>query len=277
MRESVFIYRDYRRFLKDYYLSRKTADCRFSYPLLAKQCDLKSPTLLLMVIQGKRNLTVENIHRVANGLGLEGKEREGFEALVLENQASTPSERKYYQRKRTDLRDSHGAPVRLRRPDSLLEQWYYPAVLVAVADQRESETLYADIGQRIGVPEKEARQAVQFLLKLGKLGMEDGYFRIDERVSYYSQGNRPHLAQRKFLESQIGLSLRKLRQGFPWSGKFQGFTFTLPPEELETLHAELREWICKKMAELDQRQGSSEVAQLSVQLFPLRALSGPVL
>ena len=93
---SIFDYKDYRIFLKDYYLEKKQLIRRFSYRYFAKKAGIKGQSYLDLVIQGKRNLTKITLEKFSRALELNKKEASYFDTLVHFNQAKNDDERNMY-------------------------------------------------------------------------------------------------------------------------------------------------------------------------------------
>ncbi len=82
VRPHVVKYENYRSFLKDFYLFKKSLRDSFSYRLFAMKSGLKSPNYLQLVIQGKRNLSVAAAKGVTKALDLSGPEKQYFLCMV---------------------------------------------------------------------------------------------------------------------------------------------------------------------------------------------------
>src|SRR3990172_291097 len=108
-RVSVFRYRDYRAFLKDWYRTAKQSRGSYSYRTFAKKAGFHSSNFMMLVIQGKRNLTEESLKKFLVGLSLNKQEQEFFRNLVFCNQSETHEDRNfYYQRLVRELVASGG-------------------------------------------------------------------------------------------------------------------------------------------------------------------------
>ena len=68
----VFEYLDYRKYLRDFYASRKRGGRGFSYRAFSRRAQLQSPNYLKLVIEGQRNLTGPMANRFATACGLDG-------------------------------------------------------------------------------------------------------------------------------------------------------------------------------------------------------------
>lgn len=90
---SIYEYEDYRIFLSDLYKFFKNQKASFSYRYFAQRAGFTSPNFLKLVIENKRNLSVDSIERFAYALKLNKSETEFFGYLVHFNQADTEKEK----------------------------------------------------------------------------------------------------------------------------------------------------------------------------------------
>ncbi len=82
----------HRAFLCDFFTAKKAARSSFSHRQFATMAGFKSPNYLLLIMQGKRNLSNEAAEGVANAMSLRGPEKRIFLALVRLANAQTPDE-----------------------------------------------------------------------------------------------------------------------------------------------------------------------------------------
>lgn len=102
--EQVFIYDDYRAFLRDFFEEQKRLKAFFSHRYFTKKSGLSSPSFVLDIIKGKYNLTMKTLPRMLKGLGLRGKKARYFEYLVWFNQSREAAEKEAYRRKMSEIR-----------------------------------------------------------------------------------------------------------------------------------------------------------------------------
>ncbi|HND31034.1 MAG TPA: TIGR02147 family protein, partial [Myxococcota bacterium] len=88
----IYRYLDYRKFLADWFREKKEANPLFSHRAFARKAGQASPSLLLHVIEGKRNLTPITLEAFVKALGLKSEEVEFFTTLVNLDQAETQEE-----------------------------------------------------------------------------------------------------------------------------------------------------------------------------------------
>src|SRR5262245_43932443 len=92
-RPNLFLYENYRAFLKDLYCYLKETQKGFSHRYFSKKAGFTSPNMLQLVIEGKRNVTSKTIGKFIRGLKLNQQEAEFFTALVDFNQVSSAEEK----------------------------------------------------------------------------------------------------------------------------------------------------------------------------------------
>lgn len=102
--EQIFIYDDYRVFLKDYFEEQKRLKACFSHRYFVEKAGLSSPSFVLDILNGRYNLTMKTLPRILKGLGLKGKKARYFENLVWFNQARKEAEKEAYRRKLWEIR-----------------------------------------------------------------------------------------------------------------------------------------------------------------------------
>lgn len=88
----------YRALLSDFFAHKKSLRAGFTYRRFSHLAGLKSPNYLQLVMQGKRNLSVDTASPVADALKLTGAEKTYFLALVAHASAATQKERDAAQR-----------------------------------------------------------------------------------------------------------------------------------------------------------------------------------
>ncbi len=126
-------YQDYRLFLRDFYLSRKRVDQKFTYASFSRLAGIRSPNYLKLVTTGEKNLTEENVVRFAKALDLSGREFDYFEALVFFNQAKNALQREYYQKRMKVARERLETDVGKVLQDyefEMMGSWAHHALMV---------------------------------------------------------------------------------------------------------------------------------------------------
>lgn len=125
---SIFGYTNYRRFLLDFYESRKKEAHGYSYRQFGSKAGMTSPNALKNVIENKANLTPQATEKFLVALGLSGSEASYFRCLVLMNQAvQTKDKERYF----TELQELTPNANRYELQGDALEyiqHWIYPMI-----------------------------------------------------------------------------------------------------------------------------------------------------
>ena len=67
----LYTYLDYRQFLRDWFQQKKQDNPRYSHRLFARRAGQRSPSMLLFVMEGKRNLTPKTAAAFAQAMGFD--------------------------------------------------------------------------------------------------------------------------------------------------------------------------------------------------------------
>lgn len=103
-RLDIFEFTDYRVFMKAFYDAKKKGPGSFSYRRFSTLAQNASPNFVKLVVDGQRNLTVQNIYLFASAMALLPREHEYFEAMVHFTQETLPEAVDLYRRRMRDLK-----------------------------------------------------------------------------------------------------------------------------------------------------------------------------
>jgi uncharacterized protein (TIGR02147 family) len=267
---NIFTYLDYRQFLKDKFKELKSTRKSFSHRAFAKMAGFSSSNFVMLVMQGKRNLSSEAIQKVAKGLKLKKAEAEFFENLVRFNQASGDDEKNfYYSRISSNRQYAKSKPLEKGQFD-YYSNWYIPAIreMVLLEDFKEDPEW---IAQKLSpqITAREAEAALKLLLDLGllvrdksgKLIQEDRHISSGDEVSSLAVKN----FQRDMIEkaaASIDATPAKLRE-------IGSVTFAVKKEKLAEAKRMIREFRSKLSGFLAEEEKADAVYQFNLQVFNL--------
>src|SRR5512133_2363263 len=123
----IYEYLDYREYIKDFYENLKMQDKKFSQRYLALKLGVKSSGFLSEVINGKRNLSQNNVLQWLKVLKLDKDESCYFDNLVHFNQSVSLSEKSYWLQKLMDSKKVH-LSVLNKDLYEYFSKWYYTAI-----------------------------------------------------------------------------------------------------------------------------------------------------
>lgn len=268
---AVMDFLDYRQFLRARLESLSHIDKKFSQRWVAKRAGFKSPQLLSMIIQGQRHLSREKALHLAKVFKLESRETQYFLLIIELAECNSNVEQKAILEKiQIGFREGLFAPIREDQA-VIFREWYFPAIreIVTLKDAPKTTLAYAPwIAERLGITKDQAQEALDLLVKVGFLKIEDdGFLRSEPSVG--TEGGRMYplylgafhmtMLERAFNAVRLGRDKRHL----------EFLTFAMSKK----LMPELRQEIKRFMREIDRLVEAEpirdEVCQLHLALFPL--------
>jgi len=255
-----------RKFLRDLIFERRQVGLRS----LARRSGFKSPSVLSLICTGKRRWTMESSDRVANGLGLKGREREYFLQLARLDRVPSVEEATRMRRRLTDLQRRREEGRLQPKQFLFLTQWYYPVILALLSTEgfRSDATWIASrLGNRVTL--NQVRSALGDLINLG-LARFDEENRLVPTNGPLATGEDEamHAAVRTYHRNMIQRAEEALATA-PEEREITGLTINVAREKVPALKTRVRQFLKELNEELSAEPHSDEVYQVNVQLFPL--------
>lgn len=134
MKNCIFNYKTASRYLNDFVVSRQKEDRNFSIRKWAKEMGFPSHSLLAMILQGKRNLTLRQVPYLSKGLNLSTPEKLFFQGLIQIENAKTKEEKDWCELWLSELRSPEqntNSRKEIRELDEyeVLSNWIHTALL----------------------------------------------------------------------------------------------------------------------------------------------------
>ena len=150
MRASIYHYRSASRYLLERVVEKQKEDRHFSIRKWSKEMGYRSHTLLAMVLQGKRSLTLKQVPFLSKGLNLSMPEKTFFEGLVQVENARTPEEKFWCETKLSQCRphEIDGRTSFEMEEYAAISNWIHPALL-ALSNTAESFRSAEEAAQKI--------------------------------------------------------------------------------------------------------------------------------
>jgi uncharacterized protein (TIGR02147 family) len=171
--QRIEFYTDYRQFLKDYYEDRKSRSKSFSYRQFCLKAGIRSPSLFLEVVEGRRNLTEASTVQFLKGLGLTENDAQYFTTLVNYNQArDSRSKQRWFEELRGMRRRVQAQLIPFDHHE-YYARWYFPVLreLVCRIDWNNDFALLAR-QIRPTLNSRQVRDGIELLVRLGLLKQE---------------------------------------------------------------------------------------------------------
>lgn len=273
-------YLDFRKYLADFYSYRREISKRdirpYNYAVFSAAANIKSPNYLKMIIEGKRNLSLDMVGRFAKALGLNKEQSEEFELLVKYGQATDPAERNMNLKALNEMR----VDVKLRTGEIDQKVWdKVPGsmawIIYAMIDQENVKFTPSKLREllRSKATVDEIQTAMQSLIDAGEVERDPvtGELR-KSRTLMESAEEIPVALVRKLQSELMYLGLESLFQDAATEREFGSATLSLTKSEFEELRFALRKIRkdAQKNIAVKRAQSKGErVYQLNMQLFPV--------
>ena len=250
---------------------------QFSYRYFSKQAGFSSPNFLKLVAEGKRNISHKSIPKFAKGLGLDPREAETFETLVLLSQAQTDADRnRHYQQLRR--RANHTSTT------ARLEEAQYRVYSLWYALPIRELLLHPDfvedpewIGQRLRpqVRGPEVRRALELLEEVGLIVREDGKLKpANKKIS--TGPSVKSLAVRNFHRAMLDLAGGALDRVPAQERDITALTVSLTDgqyaqvkKRIDTFRQDLFDFIDEESRPDPDSDEPRKIYQIGFQVFPL--------
>jgi len=268
----VYEYIDYRRFLDAFYQEKKRQSRHFSFRFFSARAQIRSPSFLKHVIDGKRNLTRPVTERLCGVMGLSPREALYFKNLVLFNQAQTALEKQEHYAVLRSMAGSVKEHVLQTVEYDYFDKWYTPAIreLVCLHDFRDD---FEALGKILNPPvsASEARKAVESLLKLKLIDRRaDGTYR-QAAIAIAADSTITSLALRSFVETMLGLAQKALHAVDKKERHISSLTMSVSPATYQVVTAEVEAFKDRLKSIVSRDAESSRVYEMTIAVFPLSA------
>lgn len=270
-RPNLFLYEDYRKYLRDWFSYMKQTKESFSYRAFSLWAGFKSPNHLLLVIKGQRNIALNSLGKYFGVLKLNQTEKKYFELLVKFNQAQDMPAKTEYFRELSSYWLKRGALLDLEQY-KYLSNWYYTAIreMVTLKDFKENG---AWIAKKLGglITPAQARQAIEVLLDL-KLLRREGSYQLVQTSNYVTTGNDVgSVSAFLYHQQMIKLAEEALKKSSA-TRNLTALTFTIQKKDYEMIVHEINEFRKRIIAILQNREVQNKDEQLyqfNAHLFPI--------
>lgn len=275
---SVFSYLNYRDYLKDYYEFRKSKKSTFSHRFFAKMVGFSSSGFLKLVMEGKRNLTEDSIHKITKGLKLGKKEAQCFENLVYYNQAKSAQSRELYYDKLRELK-----PKGKLSPIEQAQFEYYDNPLnvlvreIVTLKDFEDDVAWIVKKVRLNTNVTQVKKALDILEKLGFLKRDEAGKLVQTESLLSTDPEVVSLAIYNYQMTMLDLAKEALVEV---DAQFRDISSVTIPASLDCIEkvkqrlVEFREDIARYINENTEK--ADAVYQINFQLFPMTKIDVPL-
>ncbi len=266
---NVWEYLDYRKYLRDFYESKKADGTHFSYRLFSQKTGVQSPNYMKLIIDGDRNLTQSHARRIGKFCHLTQEQITYFLALVRWNQCSDEDEREIFWLDVLRARRSHPETRLPTSYLSILTQWQAIALMEMIRlKDFKADSQWIQSRFRTAISDGEIQQFLQELKQLELIAVTKDGYRVTER-NLKTEDDVPSKCIQSYHRSVIQEGLRALADTAISDREFISNTFSIRKTDLPRLKTELRRFRDLILEMTSQAKDPDEVYQLNLQLFPI--------
>jgi uncharacterized protein (TIGR02147 family) len=267
--KNIFEYTNFREYLADFFEESKKTDSLFSHRYLASRLGLSTPNLIWLIIKGKRNLSESVCDRLIKYLRLTKRRANYFRTMVDFLQSKKHEQKDRYFSRMIELRK----PFKVNRLDAqhyeYYTNWYNPVVreLVTCPDFNGN---FRELGLKVSppVPEQQARNSVDLLLRLGMLRKKGG--RYVQTAPVVSTGPEvKSLAVVNYHRQMSCLASSSYDRCKGDEHNISSVTMSMSRNKFKQLVRETSDYRRKVMALQDPCGKETKVFQVNIQIFPV--------
>jgi uncharacterized protein (TIGR02147 family) len=272
----IYQYSDYRKFLKELLEEKKKENRQFSHRAVLQKMGISSTGFLANVLSGRKNLTPEQVLKLAQILKLKAGEVRYFECLVLFTQARSLEERNA-QLKRMVANQRVETRSLSKKQLNLFSKWHYVVLREMLYFHRLKDD-YRTAARMLlpAISSEEVEKAVEELEALDFIEKDgEGVYRQKD-VAVTTGNEIRSLQVANFQMETIDLAKSALDK-MPMSERdISCMTVTLSMESFDQVKAEIQAFRKRLSAIAVADQKSDQVFQCNIQFFPVTRKEGTV-
>ena len=268
-RPNIFLFLNYREFIKDYCKYEKSNDRLFSLRTFSGRISqtLFTSGLLYAILKGKRNMSTTLRPKFVRAMALKEREAQYFEFLVQFNQAKDMEEKNHYFLQLSQFRGSR-AKILSESQYKFFSNWYYP-VIWNYFEINQTQTNPAEIAKSIhpAVTPNQVEEAIQLLMGLKLIKkMANGYAVTDKHIATEPEF-RGFLAKHYNLQF-IQMAANMLDTVAPEFRQYNTLVFSTSERGFEAIKERIVSFQEELKEIIDREQKTDRICTLSMQLYP---------
>ncbi len=266
----IYTYTDYRKFVKDYYLSKKKSIRRFSYRSFSEKAGFSSPNFIKLVIDGKKNLGKESVSKLCKAMELRKKEAEYFSYLVFFNQAKTTIEKNYYFGLLASIRTPKNVQTLDFRQYEFFNNWYNTVVREIIKGKKVDSVDPSAVARMIlpNITPGQVKKSIKLLKELDLIKIENGTY-IQSSPLIQTEPELQSLAVRNYHKKMIVLSGSAVEDIPRDKRNISCITGKISEKGYERIKKRIAEFREELMQILSEDDNVDQVYQINFQVFPL--------
>lgn len=276
-RPVIFEYMNYRVFLRDMYLFKKSKNSSFSENafIYAAGFGKNSRGYLGLIVKNKRNLTSKSILGFSSAMDLSAEEAIYFENMVMFNQAETEKEKLYFfERMKVGARGKQAKLVQvLEHQYRYLNEWHLVVLreLVTLKGFREEpEWIISKLEKKI--TKDKVVEGLNDLMALGLVTRNESGKLVQSEPVVLFEDNSANFKSSANLHKQFALKAADAMEHLSYEKRAaQLITLSIPQSQFENLRGEMKEFTKKILEKYagNTQHANDLVVQIGSQLLQI--------
>lgn len=266
---NIYDFNDYRLYLKETFDAIKVEKPQISQRFIAERLGYKSSGAVSLILSGKKNISLEKAHAIANFIGLSKDETDFFTLLVQFNQTKSETEEKYLLVSLSEFKSSHFSQIDLDRYE-FFNYWYH-SVVREVIGLRPGISSTKEISRLITPPitELQAQTSLDLLEKLQfiKGDGNGGFVRCEPVVTTGKTLDSSVI--KKYNHDMIRLGLTDNGSGNKGERSNSSLMLSVSEKTYITMLDEIREFRKRLLTMAHEDVDPQRVYQFNFQTFPM--------
>ena len=269
---SVYNYENPHQFLLDYLANKQKEDKSYSVRKWAKDMELKSHSLLVMLLQGKRKLRVQHCEFLAKSIVLNTNERAYLQTLIQYQNADGVEEKKHILTLLSDLHPGEGFRPKEINEFTVLSDWIHMGIM-AMTELKDFKGTEEEIAVLLNgkVQLTEIRSALIRLMDLDLLYWSDEGKLVPTFNEITTKDDVSSAGAREYHKQVINLASKAIDEQSLEDREFQSFTMGVAKEKIPLAKEMIRKFRLKLTKALSGE--GDNVYQTSIQFFQLTSNS----
>ncbi|MAX67401.1 MAG: hypothetical protein CME66_10740 [Halobacteriovoraceae bacterium] len=266
--QSIYHYTNPRQYLLDYLSARQLNEKTFSVRKWAKEMELKSHSLLVMLLQGKRQLRIQHCHFLLRGLSFTLNESAYFEAIIQYQNAKTIEEKTFIAKLMNELNPGREVKTKEVLEFKIISGWVHMAIMAMteLKDFRGTETeIHRLLAGKLTL--SEIRAALTRLLDMELLKWDEVSRLVPTFNQITTRDDIQNEGAKEYHRQVIALAANAIDKQKLEEREFQSFTMAIAKEKIPMAKEMIRRFR-RKLSQAVSGEGD-EVYQTSIQFFRL--------
>lgn len=267
--QTIFEYTDFRQYLRDFLAEKKSQDATWTHRMVCTSLGLRTSNFILLVIQGKRNISSEIASRISELFQHGPHEKDYFESMVHFGQSRTALEKDYFWKGMLTVRSHQGTQPLNASQYEYYSHWYNPVLLeLVVLPGQKWDTRSLAKALRPRVSAVQVRHSLELLERLGMIRKE-GELWVKSSASVATPPEVQSIAVFNYHRELIELAKASLESDSSKIRNFTTLTLEINAQEYQLMVEMLTQFRRQMLGVCTSTGPADRVYQLNLQLFPV--------